>query len=52
MKIPAEIESMLLNNPNGEGYIPQDGLTEVELNQLKEINAEYKKLYDIDLITF
>lgn len=52
MKIPAEIEALLLNNPNGEGYIPQDGLTETELNQLKEINTEYKKLYDIDLITF
>ena len=52
MKLPVEIEALLLNNPNGDGYIPQEGLSVSELNQLKEINNEYKKLYNIDLITF
>lgn len=52
MKITAEIDALLLDNPNGEGYIPQEDLSESEMKKLKEINDEYKKLYGIDLITF
>ena len=52
MKITAEIDALLLDNPNGDGYIPQEDLTKDEIEKLKEINNEYKKLYGIDLITF
>ena len=52
MKITAEIDALLLDNPNGNGYIPQEGLSEDELNKLKEINKEYKELYNTDLIIF
>lgn len=52
MKITAEIDALLLDNPNGDGYIPQEGLSEEELKKLKKINEEYRKLYDIDLIIF
>lgn len=52
MRIPIEIEELLLDNPNGNGYIPKEDLSEKDLKELKELNKEYKKLYGIDLIFF
>ena len=52
MKITAEIYGLLYDNPNGDGYIPREDLTETQLKELKELNEEHKKLYGTDLIFF
>lgn len=53
MKITAEIDALLSDNPNGDGYIPtKEGLSENELKELHVINNEYKKLYNTNLIIF
>ena len=50
MKITAEIDALLLDNPNVKGYIPREDLSESQMKKLKEINEEHKKLYGTDLI--
>ena len=52
MKIPKKIDDLLLDNPNGDGYIPKEDITKEQLEELKEINKEYNKLYETDLISF
>lgn len=52
MKITAETYELLDNNPDGDGYIPREDLTEEQMKELKEINKDYKELYGINLISF
>lgn len=52
MQITPEIDECLHSNPNGDGFIPKDNLPPEKIKLLKELNEEYKKLYEKDLIIF